>query len=163
VSTNRMARHSCLCASVHRNRGDCYTVSPSERGWVVVILVTEDSDDTRELMKLLLQHQGHDVDTAANGLEAVQATTQRVPDVILMDLFMPVMDGLAATRALRTIPETREVPIIAVSGHVEDKTWAARAKSAGCNECLVKPVDLEALTALLRRFIPRAGSSKMQS
>jgi CheY-like chemotaxis protein len=119
----------------------------------MVILVVEDVDDTRELMKLLLELHGHEVDTAANGEEAIRAATQRVPSVILMDLSMPVMDGFAATRALRLIPETCDVPIIAVSAYVGDKEWCDKAKAAGCNECIGKPIDLEALDDVLRRFV----------
>jgi two-component system cell cycle response regulator DivK len=120
----------------------------------VVILVTEDEDDTRELMKLLLEYHGHEVDTAENGKQAIRAATARVPDVILMDLRMPVMDGFAATESLRALPATRAVPIIAVSAYVGDKDWCDRAKASGCNECVGKPVSYEALVTVIRRFVP---------
>ena len=119
----------------------------------MIILVTDDVDDIRELMKLLLKSHGHDVDTAANGQEAVRAATQRVPDVVLMDLCMPVMDGFEATRALRLIPGTCRVPIIAVSAYVGDKEWCDKAIAAGCNACIGKPIDFETLDDVLRLVV----------
>ena len=122
----------------------------------MIILVTEDEDDTRELMKLLLEYHGHEVDTAENGRQAIRAATERVPDVILMDLRMPVMDGFAATETLRALPKTHAVPIIAVSAYVGDKDWCDRAKASGCNECVAKPVNYDALVTVMRRFVPAA-------
>lgn len=119
----------------------------------MIILVTEDEDDTRELMKLLLEHHGHEVDTAENGKQAIRAATERVPDVILMDLRMPVMDGFAATQTLRALPQTQAVPIIAVSAYVGDKEWCDRAKASGANECIGKPVSYDALVSVMRRFV----------
>ena len=119
----------------------------------MIILVTEDEDDTRELMKLLLEYHGHEVDTAENGKQAIRAATARVPDVILMDLRMPVMDGFVATRRLRALPATHAVPIIAVSAYVGDREWCDRAKASGANECLGKPVNYEALVTVIRRFV----------
>ena len=118
----------------------------------MVILVTEDVADNRELMKLLLEHHGHEVDTASDGQEAIQAAAKRMPDIILMDLRMPVMDGFTATRLLREAPATRDVPIIALSAYLTDKTWCERAKAAGCNECLAKPVDYDDLARVLKRY-----------
>jgi CheY-like chemotaxis protein len=120
----------------------------------VIILVTEDEDDTRELMKLLLEYHGHEVDTAENGRQAIRVATERVPDVILMDLRMPVMDGFAATERLRALPRTHAVPIIAVSAYVGDRDWCDRAKASGCNECVGKPVNYDTLVTVMRRFVP---------
>ena len=124
----------------------------------MVILVAEDMDDTRQMMKLLLELDGHEVETAANGLQAVRAATQHVPDVILMDLCMPGMDGFEATRTLRGIPETHGVPIIAVSAYAGDNEWCDKALNVGVNECLGKPVDFAALKfALCRYTSPEVG------
>ena len=122
----------------------------------MLILVTEDEEDTRELMKLLLEYHGHEVDTAENGKQAIQVATAHVPDVILMDLRMPVMDGFVATQTLRALPATHDVPIIAVSAYVGDKDWCDRAKASGCNECVGKPVNYEALVTVMRRFVTAA-------
>jgi CheY-like chemotaxis protein len=125
-------------------------------GAIVVILLAEDVDDTREMMKLLLELYGHEVDTASNGQEAIRAAVKRVPHVILMDLCMPLMDGLAATRVLRETHETRDVPIVAVSAYVGEGDWCDRAKAAGCNEWIGKPVDFGALNVILGGFAPTA-------
>ena len=118
----------------------------------MVILVTEDVDDTRELMRLLLEHFGHEVETAANGKLALEAVARRMPDLILMDLRMPVMDGFTATRLIRETPEAAAVPIIAVSAYVRDKVWHDKAIAAGCNDCIPKPVDHEKLQRLLAHY-----------
>jgi CheY-like chemotaxis protein len=120
----------------------------------VRILVVDDGDDIREALRVLLDLDGHEVDTASNGVEAIYKVRVQPPDVILMDLGMPVMDGFAAVRALRQLPETREIPVIAVSAYVGDKAWSDRAFEAGCNECVLKPVDSKKLAALLRQFAP---------
>jgi CheY-like chemotaxis protein len=122
------------------------------QGAIVVILVTEDVEDNRELMRLLLEYHGHEVDTAADGAQAIAATARRIPDMIFMDMRMPVMDGFTATRLLREAPETRDVPIIALSAYVNDSTWADRARAAGCNDCMGKPVAYDDLEQVIRRF-----------
>jgi CheY-like chemotaxis protein len=116
------------------------------------ILVVDDGDDIREALRVLLDLDGHDVDTASNGVEAIYRVRVRPPDVILMDLGMPVMDGFAAVRALRQQSEARDTPIIAVSAYVGDKAWSDRALAAGCNACVLKPVDSKNLAAVLRQF-----------
>ncbi|HZI20254.1 MAG TPA: response regulator [Pyrinomonadaceae bacterium] len=114
-----------------------------------IILVAEDSDDIRLLLKLMLEGKGYGVVEAANGREAVAAATRERPDLILMDLNMPVMDGIAATRYLREQPETSAVPIIAVTAHCSEPSWRARAMDAGCVRCVGKPVDFELLGSLI--------------
>ena len=116
------------------------------------MLIVDDVEDTRTTMKVLLEFKGHEVRIAADGQEAIAAALQRVPDVVLMDLSMPVMDGLAATRVLRQIPLTSTVPIVAVSAYVRDKAWCDRAIEAGCNGCIPKPVDFDSLDIVLREL-----------
>lgn len=113
------------------------------------ILVAEDIADTRYLMKLLLEGKGHAVVEAANGKEAVERAVSERPDLILMDLSMPVMDGLAATRCIRENDETATIPIVALSSHMHDPVWRDRALRYGCNECYAKPLDFEGLDGLL--------------
>ena len=120
-----------------------------------VILVAEDEADIRELMKLLLQEEGYQVETAADGAEAVRVAATCAPDVILMDLRMPVMDGFTAVRLLRQQPETRNTKIIAVSAYLADSAWRARAIEAGCDDCVPKPVDYDTLHKLLQRAASR--------
>jgi CheY-like chemotaxis protein len=112
------------------------------------ILVAEDIEDTRCLMKLLLQKRGHTVLEADNGESAVECALREQPDLILMDLSMPVMDGLAATRSIRR-RETGRIPIVAVSAYLADPAWRERALRCGCDYCCTKPLDFEALDDLL--------------
>ena len=116
------------------------------------ILVVDDAPDTRDTMKMLLEIQGHDVEVASNGKEAVECATDQRPDLVLMDLTMPIMDGLTATRQLRHRPETESTPIVALSAYLRDGVWRDKAFAAGCNECLSKPVDFGALDRVLSRF-----------
>jgi CheY-like chemotaxis protein len=118
------------------------------------ILVVDDAADTRDTMKMLLEIQGHHVEVASNGKEAVECASDQLPDLVLMDLTMPVMDGLSATRQLRHLPKTETMPIVAVSAYLRDGAWRDRALAAGCNDCLSKPVDFGALDQVLSRFDP---------
>jgi CheY-like chemotaxis protein len=121
----------------------------------MIILVAEDFDDTRQMMKLLLEMRGHSVIEAANGQEAVEIATSQRPDLILMDLNMPVLDGISATRLLHERPETAGVPVVAVTAHCGDPVWRERALAAGCVECVDKPVDFDKLERLLDRLLPQ--------
>jgi CheY-like chemotaxis protein len=113
------------------------------------ILVADDTDDIRLMMRVMLENKGHRVVEAADGRAAVDLATQERPDVILMDLSMPVMDGIEATRCLRGQPETSNMPIIAVTAYGADSVWRGRALSAGCIECVGKPVDFRRLEQLI--------------
>jgi two-component system cell cycle response regulator DivK len=121
----------------------------------MVILVAEDYDDTRSLIKMLLQAKGHRVVEAVNGREAVDLAARERPDLILMDLNMPVMDGIAATRALRERPEMSGMPVVAVTAHCGDGDWEKKALAAGCDECVAKPVNFDLLDDVLARFLPK--------
>jgi CheY-like chemotaxis protein len=116
------------------------------------ILLVDDEPDIRDTLKVLLQMKGHSVDIAANGQQAIEMAEERLPDVVFMDLKMPVMDGLTATQLLRAGSSTREVPIVCVSAYLQQDDWRVRALAAGCNECLSKPVDIGRLDLMLSRF-----------
>ncbi|HEY0338600.1 MAG TPA: response regulator [Burkholderiales bacterium] len=116
------------------------------------ILVVDDEPDIRDTLKVLLQMKGHSVDIAANGQQAIEMAEERLPDVVFMDLKMPVMDGLTATQLLRAGASTKEVPIVCVSAYLQQDDWRVRALAAGCNECLSKPVDIGRLDLMLSRF-----------
>ena len=113
------------------------------------ILIAEDVEDTRYLMKVLLEMKGHSVTEATNGPEAVERAATDHPDLILMDVTMPVMDGLTATRSIRANPTTSLIPIVAVSALMGDPQWRDRAMACGCSDCYVKPLDFEALDGML--------------
>ena len=123
----------------------------------MLILVADDFEDTRSVMRLLLEMKGHAVVEAADGRQAVAGAISHDPDLILMDLSMPVMDGFDATRCLREQPATARTPIVALTAHSDHGAWREKAMRCGCNECYAKPLDFDALDRLLS-FAFRAGS-----
>ena len=116
----------------------------------MLILVVDDYADVREMLKLLLEMWGHVVIEAANGREAVERATVSVPDLILMDWAMPVMDGFAATRILRAQPETSRIRIVAVTADGNNPASRKAALLSGCNACYAKPLDFTLLDEILR-------------
>lgn len=126
----------------------------------MIILVVDDHDDAREAMKALLLIEGHDVVEATNGREAIAVATRVQPDLILMDMAMPLMDGLTATRLLRAEPKTAGIPIIAVTAHGDDAGWREAALNSGCDDCFTKPLNFALLQILLgaRSVSKDAGS-----
>ncbi|HEY0461428.1 MAG TPA: response regulator [Pyrinomonadaceae bacterium] len=115
------------------------------------ILVVEDYEDARLFMKYLLESYGYQVIEAADGLEAVEALKSQFPDLILMDIGLPLMDGLTATRAIRKFKQGADIPIIAVTIH--GRELYKKAIEAGFNDLLTKPVDFSALEALLNQYL----------
>jgi CheY-like chemotaxis protein len=116
-----------------------------------VVLVVEDFEDNRFMMRRLLEMSGYRVVEAVNGNQAVEAAASERPDIILMDLSLPMLDGLAATRRIRTQDDLRKVPIVAVSAH-DSADFHAEALAAGCNEYVTKPIDFDQLVQLLDRL-----------
>ncbi len=116
------------------------------------ILLVEDFDDTRLMMKMMLETQGYRVVEAVDGREAVEFARHECPDLILMDVSLPVLDGLSATRLIRKIEEICDVPIVAVTAHCRDGIHA-EALDAGCNEFMPKPIDFNKLDNILGRFL----------
>ena len=116
------------------------------------ILVVDDFDDTRLLLRTWLQKKGYRVVEAENGMQAVAETESRQPDLIIMDLEMPELDGLSATRKIRALPNFQEVPIVAVSAYGVDQ-FRAEALAAGCNEYVSTPFEPEELEKLIRSLI----------
>jgi chemosensory pili system protein ChpA (sensor histidine kinase/response regulator) len=116
-----------------------------------VVLLAEDNSDIRQLTRLLLESEGCRVIEAADGMEAVQAAECSVPDLILVDIEMPILDGLEVTRHLRQNDCTRQIPILAVTASHERRR---EALEAGCNAFLRKPLLLEGIRDLLSRYTP---------
>jgi two-component system, cell cycle response regulator DivK len=112
------------------------------------ILIAEDHPDNREMLTRRLERRGYEVHTAENGAEAVDRAQSLSPDLILMDISMPVMSGLEATRTLRGIPQTRDIKIIALTAHAMD-TARQECMEAGCNAFATKPVDFAALLSTI--------------
>ena len=117
------------------------------------VMVVEDFEDNRFMMRRLLEMSGYRVLEAINGEEAVRIAELELPDLILMDLSLPLLDGLAATRRIRQRDDLRNVPIIAVSAH-DTADFHAEALAAGCNDYVTKPIDFDQLEALLHRLLP---------
>jgi two-component system cell cycle response regulator DivK len=125
---------------------------------VTLILVAEDSDDNREILRYILRSIGYGVLEARNGEQAVEMWNEKRPDLILMDLSMPVLDGYGAVRQIRKLEGRSAVPIIAVSAHAAD-THRARALAVGCNDYLTKPVDFTQLEIVLHRYLNTAPAT----
>jgi two-component system, cell cycle response regulator DivK len=120
------------------------------------VLVVEDYDDARELMSIWLEGSGYRVVEARDGAEAVEAARRECPDLVIMDMSLPTLDGLSATAAIRRIEELCHVPVIACSAH-DVQEWADKAMAAGCNDFVSKPVDFAALEKALKRLLPSEG------
>jgi CheY-like chemotaxis protein len=115
------------------------------------VLVVEDYEDSREFLRFLLEHYGCQVSEAANGYEAVEAVKRQLPDLVLMDISMPVMDGLTATRKIRESGAGRKLPIVAITA--QGHTYYKKAIEAGCNDLIDKPLDFNALRPVLKRYL----------
>lgn len=116
------------------------------------IMVVDDIEDIRELMRLQLTVLGYRVIEAANGREAVELAKQDCPALILMDLTMPVLDGLSATRMIREVAAICRVVIVAFSA-LHSGSSRERALAAGCDDFVKKPVDIAQLQGILSRHL----------
>ncbi len=132
-----------------------YVVMESENGNAPpTVMVVEDFEDNRFMMRRLLEMSGYRVLEAVNGEEAVELAHKERPQLILMDLSLPQLDGLAATRRIRQYPDMKDVPIVAVSAH-DTADFHADALAAGCNDYVTKPIDFDQLEALMSRLLPK--------
>ncbi|HEX7175165.1 MAG TPA: response regulator [Pyrinomonadaceae bacterium] len=124
------------------------------------ILVVEDHDDTRALLRRLLEHHGYGVAEASDGRRAVEAVRLRCPDLILMDLHLPLLDGEGATRLIRELSGVCPVPIIAVTA-LDAEEHRRRAVLAGCNEYVEKPPDPELLLAKIATLLEAGRAARL--
>ena len=116
------------------------------------ILVVDDFDDTRLLLRTWLERKGFRVVEAENGLEAVDMAQHESPDLIIMDMQMPYLDGLAATRKIREMKQFGALPIVAVSAYGADQ-FRAQAIAAGCDEYVSTPFEPTALEKIIRTLV----------
>jgi CheY-like chemotaxis protein len=116
------------------------------------ILLVEDNDEIRELLALFIKHLGYKVFAAARGLEAIHRASVVHPDLIMMDIRMPGMDGVDATARLKANPSTRDIPVLVVTAYGAGID-TRRALAAGAAEILHKPLDLTTLPNVLRRYL----------
>ena len=115
------------------------------------VLIVEDYEDSRLILKLLIKSFGYEALVAANGEEAVKVAKEEMPDVILMDIALPVMSGLKATKIIRNSADISNIPIIAITAHgvLIDK----EAIKAGCNEVINKPLDYDNFLPVLKKYL----------
>lgn len=121
-----------------------------------VVLLVDDSEDNRVMYAELLSLHGFDVLEADDGVQAVATARARIPDAIVMDVVLPAIDGLEATRMLRADPATQDIIVIALSGHGPEVE--AEAKTAGVTTFLRKPCAPKVLVETLRSLLSRSAS-----
>ena len=114
----------------------------------LTILLVEDFDDARLVMRLQLEHRGYRVIEAEDGKKAVKLALQERPDIILMDLSLPNLDGFEATKQIRKDEQMRQVPIIAVTAH-QETNFREGAKASGFDAYVTKPIDMDWLSELI--------------
>jgi two-component system cell cycle response regulator DivK len=117
------------------------------------ILVVEDQEDNRKILRDLLGNAGYELVEAETGEGALAAYAKQRPDLILMDIQLPVMDGYEATRRIRADPGSKAIPIIAVTSYALAGD-EAKALAAGCNAYVTKPYSPRALLAKVREYLP---------
>ena len=122
-----------------------------------VVMLVEDFQDTREMMRRMLEMQGCRVVEASNGQEAIELSQRGGLDLVLMDLNMPVLDGFNATLRIREYETTRDVPVVAVTAFDSAEARAA-SRAVGCCDYVVKPLDLDHLSTLLKKLLPPRDS-----
>ena len=122
------------------------------------LLVVEDNEESREGLSRHLKRQGFEVLTAADGQQAVGVSHRDCPDLVLMDMSLPVLDGWEATRRLKADPTTRSIPVIALTAHAMAGD-REKALEAGCDEYETKPVEFARLLDKVRALLGRVGAN----
>jgi two-component system, cell cycle response regulator DivK len=122
------------------------------------VLLVDDYPDAREMYSEYLQYSGFDVIEAGNGIEALQQAIEREPDIILMDLSLPVMDGWEATRRLKADRRTAGIPVVALTGHALAGI-SEGARRAGCDAFVTKPCLPEDLVKEIRKVLEQPSAS----
>ena len=125
------------------------------------VLLVDDYPDAREMYSEYLQYSGFDVIEAGNGIEALQQAIEREPDIILMDLSLPVMDGWEATRRLKADRRTARIPVVALTGHALAGI-SEGARRAGCDAFVTKPCLPEDLVREIRRVLEEPSARKVR-
>ena len=116
------------------------------------VLVVDDFDDTRLLLRTWFERRGFRVVEAGNGLEAIDQAETESPDLIIMDMQMPQLDGLSATRRIRSLQSLNSVPIVAVSAYGADQ-FREQALAAGCDEYVSTPFEPGTLEGIIRSLV----------
>lgn len=116
------------------------------------VLVVEDNEPNRRMRARRLQRRGYEISTAADGAEAIDSVRREPPDIILMDMSLPVMHGWAATREIKSDPVTASIPIIALTAHALSGD-RDKALQSGCDEFDTKPYDLDRLIGKIETLL----------
>lgn len=122
------------------------------------ILIVEDNELNRDMLSRRLKRNGYEVIVAVDGQEGINLATSTAPEIILMDMSLPVIDGWQATQQIKTNPKTKEIPIIALTAHamIGDRE---KALKAGCDDYDTKPIEIERLLEKIERLINLKKSS----
>lgn len=123
------------------------------------VLIVDDVEDNRQIYAMFLRFQGFEVTAVADGLDALETAVTEIPDVVVMDLAIPGIDGWEATRRLKRHRRTRAVPVIVLTGHALAGS-KERAKEAGCDAFLTKPCLPEDLAREIRRVLKFVGRKR---
>jgi len=118
-----------------------------------LILAVEDQEDNMQILRDLLTSTGYELIEAENGEEALAALEKQRPDLILMDIQIPIIDGYEVTRRIKANPALRSIPIIAVTSHALGE-GEEKARAAGCDDFVAKPYSPRQLLAKIREFLP---------
>ena len=121
------------------------------------VLLVEDDESNRDMLSRRLEHRGYQVVTAVDGRDALERARAEAPCLILMDVTLPVLDGLAATRELKSRPDLRGIPVIALTAHAgpEDR---ARAREAGCDDYDTKPIEFSRLEQKMENLLRQTAA-----
>jgi CheY-like chemotaxis protein len=122
------------------------------------ILLVEDNEMNRDMLSRRLERKGYEVVLAVDGLSGVEMATNGAPDLVLMDMSLPVLDGWEATRRLKAAPGTRHLPVIALTAHAMPSD-RDRALEAGCDDFDTKPIDLPRLLGKIEALLVAAASA----
>jgi two-component system, cell cycle response regulator DivK len=120
------------------------------------ILIVEDNEMNRDMLSRRLRRRGFEILFATNGEEGIEQAHAQSPDLILMDMSLPVIDGWDATRQLKASQATQKIPIIALTAHAMSGD-RQRALDAGCDDFETKPIELEQLLEKIERYLAKAG------
>ena len=118
------------------------------------LLLVEDNEMNRDMLSRRLARRGYEIVVATDGSQGVAEATRHLPDLIIMDMSLPVLDGWESTRALKEQPETRSIPVLALTAHAMAGE-RERALEAGCNDYDTKPVDMIRLSAKIANLLDR--------
>ena len=116
------------------------------------ILIVEDNDMNLDMLSRRLQRKGYEIATARDGQAGIDQALAEKPDLILMDMSLPVMDGWEATRRIKANADIRDIPVIALTAHAMDSD-KEKAMAAGCDEFYTKPIELPGLLAIMDRLL----------